>query len=71
MTNIKEKKQMANKSNPQQEPVPPPIPLAASSSVKRDRGFQTQLQQYLSSFLNKIIIQTLQSNRKSILYNSY
>lgn len=47
------KKQMANKSNPQQEPVPPPIPLAASSSVKRDRGFQTQLQQYLSSFLKQ------------------
>lgn len=47
------KKQMANKSNLQQEPVPPPIPLAASSSVKRDRGFQTQLQQYLSSFLKQ------------------
>lgn len=36
-----------------QDPVPPPIPLAASSSYKRDRGFQTQLQQYLSSLLKQ------------------
>lgn len=36
-----------------QDPIPPPIPLAASSSYKRDRGFQTQLQQYLSSLLKQ------------------
>ncbi|KAI5970574.1 SWC4 [Candida margitis] len=46
------KKQQLQKIVPQ-EPVPPPIPLAASSSYKRDRGFQTQLQQYLSSLLKQ------------------
>lgn len=33
------------------DPVPPPIPMAASSSHKRD--FQTHLQQYLSGFLKQ------------------
>lgn len=46
------KKQQQQRIVPQ-EPVPPPIPLAASSSYKRDRGFQTQLQQYLSSMLKQ------------------
>ncbi|RLV84023.1 SWR1-complex protein 4 [Meyerozyma sp. JA9] len=35
------------------EPLPPPIPSAASSSYKRDRSFQTQLQQYLSNVLRQ------------------
>ncbi|KAL6454831.1 SWC4 SWR1-complex protein 4 [Candida maltosa Xu316] len=47
-----QKKKMANKAPPQ-DPVPPPIPLVASSSIKRDRGFQTHLQQYLSSLLKQ------------------
>lgn len=33
------------------DPVPPPIPVVASSSYKRDRGFQTHLQQYLSGLV--------------------
>ncbi|KAG7663214.1 SWC4 [[Candida] subhashii] len=49
------KKQMQQKSGSlaNQEPVPPPIPMAASSSFKKDRGFQTHLQQYLSSLLKQ------------------
>lgn len=35
------------------EPLPPPIPSAASSSYKRDRTFQTHLQQYLSNILRQ------------------
>lgn len=35
------------------DPVPPSIPLAASSSHKRDRAFQTHLQQYLSGVLKQ------------------
>ncbi|RCK62896.1 SWR1-complex protein 4 [Candida viswanathii] len=51
----RQKKKLANKHPQQQpqDPVPPPIPLAASSSIKRDRGFQTHLQQYLSSLLKQ------------------
>lgn len=36
-----------------QDPVPPPIPTAASSSIKKDRSFQTHLQQYLSGLLKQ------------------
>ena len=36
-----------------QDPVPPPIPVAASSSFKKDRTFQTYLQQYLSGLLKQ------------------
>lgn len=35
------------------DPVPPTIPVAASSSFKKDRSFQTHLQQYLSSYLKQ------------------
>lgn len=35
------------------DPVPPPIPVVASSSYKRDRGFQTHLQQYLSGLVKQ------------------
>lgn len=35
------------------DPVPPPIPIAASSSFKKERNFQTHLQQYLSGFLKQ------------------
>lgn len=35
------------------DPVPPPIPMAASSSYKKDRTFQTHLQQYLSGLLKQ------------------
>ncbi|EGW34572.1 uncharacterized protein SPAPADRAFT_149659 [Spathaspora passalidarum NRRL Y-27907] len=35
------------------EPIPPPIPMAASSSFKKDKVFQTHLQQYLSSLLKQ------------------
>lgn len=43
-----QKKRQLQQRNPVAgEPVPPPIPVAASSSFKKDRGFQTHLQQYL------------------------
>lgn len=41
------KRQLQQKNPVAGEPVPPPIPVAASSSFKKDRGFQTHLQQYL------------------------
>lgn len=47
------KKQMQQRANSMNEPVPPPIPIAASSSFKKDRGFQTHLQQYLSGLLKQ------------------
>lgn len=45
------KKQTQQRANAAHDPVPPPIPIAASSSFKKDRGFQTHLQQYLSGVL--------------------
>lgn len=42
-----------NASSQNTEPLPPSIPTAASSSIKRDRGFQTHLQQYLISYLRQ------------------
>ncbi|KAI5950844.1 SWC4 [Candida jiufengensis] len=50
---IYDKHQKKKKQQVIQDPIPPPIPAAASSSYKRDRGFQTQLQQYLSSLLKQ------------------
>ncbi|KAM9907413.1 hypothetical protein OXX69_006439 [Metschnikowia pulcherrima] len=46
-----QKKKMSQKANVPADPVPPPIPSAASSSHKRDRTFQTHLQQYLAGVL--------------------
>lgn len=37
----------------QSDPVPPAIPIAASSSFKKERTFQTHLQQYLSGVLKQ------------------
>ncbi|KAF7999312.1 hypothetical protein HF325_005988 [Metschnikowia pulcherrima] len=54
MEDLKEhfyRKKMLQKANVPADPVPPPIPLAASSSHKRDRTFQTHLQQYLAGVL--------------------
>ncbi|CAK9436508.1 uncharacterized protein LODBEIA_P10660 [Lodderomyces beijingensis] len=48
-----QKKKMQQQKITTQDPVPPPIPPAASSSIRRDRVFQTQLQQYLSSLLKQ------------------
>lgn len=51
-----QKKKMSNKSNSANtDPVPPSIPVAASSSsYKKDRGFQTHLQQYLSGLVKQL-----------------
>ncbi|RKP30748.1 hypothetical protein METBISCDRAFT_15472 [Metschnikowia bicuspidata] len=47
---VKNRKKNPQKVSPSaQDPVPPPIPMAASSSHKRD--FQTHLQQHLSGFV--------------------
>lgn len=43
--------QQLQKSSALGEPVPPTIPSAASSSFKKDRSFQTHLQQYLSGLV--------------------
>ncbi|KAK6460259.1 hypothetical protein DFJ63DRAFT_315551 [Scheffersomyces coipomensis] len=51
-----QKKRQAQQSKSQvsnQEPVPPPIPIAASSSFKKDKSFQTHLQQYLAGVLKQ------------------
>lgn len=45
----KKLQQRALQSN--SDPVPPPIPSVALSLYKRDRGFQTHLQQYLSGLV--------------------
>lgn len=42
-----------SKSSANQEPVPPTIPIAAASSFKKDRSFQTHLQQYLSGLVKQ------------------
>lgn len=47
-----QQQQRASNSN-SHDPIPPPIPIAASSSFKKDRNFQTHLQQYLSGFLKQ------------------
>lgn len=49
-----QKKKLLQKANSAaQDPVPPPIPVAASSSYKKDRAFQTHLQQYLSGLVKQ------------------
>ncbi|CUM55711.1 uncharacterized protein AC631_05004 [Debaryomyces fabryi] len=47
-----QQQQRTNNSN-SHDPIPPPIPIAASSSFKKERNFQTHLQQYLSGFLKQ------------------
>ncbi|CAH2351753.1 SWR1-complex protein 4 [[Candida] railenensis] len=42
-----------NGHSAQTDPVPPAIPIAASSSFKKERTFQTHLQQYLSGLLKQ------------------
>ncbi|ODV77225.1 uncharacterized protein CANTADRAFT_23365 [Suhomyces tanzawaensis NRRL Y-17324] len=51
-----------------QDPVPPPIPIAASSSFKKDRSFQTHLQQYLSGLLkqNQIVNPSVKQEANTI-----
>ncbi|CAN3376234.1 hypothetical protein DIURU_003750 [Diutina rugosa] len=43
----------ASTTKSSQNPVPPAIPPVASSSIRRDRAFQTHLQQYLATFLKQ------------------
>lgn len=45
--------QQHKSSGSNHDPIPPPIPIAASSSFKKDRTFQTHLQQYLSGLLKQ------------------
>lgn len=44
------------------DPVPPPIPLAASSSHRRDKTFQTHLQQYLAGIVKLLSSGSLESS---------
>lgn len=48
-----QKKKLQQRAAGVNDPVPPPIPQVASSSYKRDRGFQTHLQQYLSGLVKQ------------------
>lgn len=48
-----QKKRQLQGQSQSQDPVPPPIPLAASSSIRKERTFQTHLQQYLSTLLKQ------------------
>lgn len=47
------KRQLQQQSIQNEEPTPPQIPAAASSSVRRERNFQTHLQQYLTSLVKQ------------------
>lgn len=49
-----QKKKLHQRAQSQLDPVPPPIPQVASSSHKRDRNFQTHLQQYLAGVLKQL-----------------
>lgn len=53
MDKQQKKKQLQQRAVSTNDPVPPAIPLAASSSFKRDKAFQTHLQQYLSGVLKQ------------------
>lgn len=53
MDKHQKRKQLQQRGNSTLDPVPPAIPMAASSSFKRDKSFQTHLQQYLSGMLKK------------------
>lgn len=53
MDKQQKKKQLQQRSASINDPVPPAIPLAASSSFKKDKAFQTHLQQYLSGVLKQ------------------
>lgn len=48
-----QRKKLQQRAAGANDPVPPPIPQVASSSYKRDRGFQTHLQQYLSGLVKQ------------------
>lgn len=53
MDKHQKKKQLQQRSNTSTDPVPPAIPMAASSSFKKDKSFQTHLQQYLTGVLKQ------------------
>lgn len=54
MDKHQKRKQLSfQKGSSGRDPIPPSIPVAASSSFKKDRGFQTHLQQYLSGLLKQ------------------
>lgn len=53
MDKHQKKKQLQQRATTSNDPVPPAIPMAASSSFKKDKAFQTHLQQYLSGVLKQ------------------
>ncbi|PSK38903.1 hypothetical protein C7M61_002208 [Candidozyma pseudohaemuli] len=53
MDKHQKKKQLQQRAASTNDPVPPAIPMAASSSFKKDKAFQTHLQQYLSGVLKQ------------------
>lgn len=62
----KKKQQQRSSLN---DPVPPPIPLAASSSHRRDKTFQTHLQQYLAGIVKLLSSGSLESSAIQQLLN--
>ncbi|EGV63267.1 swr complex subunit [Yamadazyma tenuis] len=53
MDKNQKRRQLQNQSSPSHDPIPPPIPLAASSSIRKERTFQTHLQQHLSNLVKQ------------------
>ncbi|CAH6721561.1 SWR1-complex protein 4 [[Candida] jaroonii] len=50
---IMDKNQKKRQQSTAVDPIPPPIPLAASSSSRKERSFQTHLQQYLTGLVKQ------------------
>lgn len=50
---IMDKNQKKRQQSTVIDPIPPPIPLAASSSSRKERSFQTHLQQYLTGLVKQ------------------
>lgn len=65
MDKNQKKRQLQSQGSSSHDPIPPPIPLAASSSIRKERSFQTHLQQYLSSLVKQNQSQTQNKNELS------
>lgn len=65
MDKNQKKRQLQSQGTSSHDPIPPPIPLAASSSIRKERSFQSHLQQYLSSLVKQNQSQTQNKNELS------
>lgn len=58
--------QQQRSSSNNQDPIPPPIPIAAASSFKKERSFQTPLQQHLSGVLKNNQVTNIKQDTTAI-----